>query len=304
MRAAAERATVSVIVPTTALAVRRELIGRAIDSILAQTGVRAVPTVIINGPARDPDVTRALIADDRVRVHVLEEAGLANALQVGRRLVDAPWFAELDDDDVLLPGALESRVEALVRHEAYDCVVTNGYRRSFGEDTLHVADMRAVERDPIRVFWDFNWLLPGSYLCRTDRVRADLFDGAPDFLECSYVALRLATTYRIRFIERPTVIWHQYTPSSASHSRGFILSQPQAHEHLLKLALPPYARRKVRDRIVSSLHSGSEFLLNEGSQLEAWRWHLRCLLRQGGYRYLPYTRKLLRVTLTPKRVVS
>jgi len=303
MSAAAERATVSVIVPTTALAVRRGLIDRAIDSILDQTGVRAVPTVIVNGPARDPDVTRALMGDVRLRVHIIEERGLANALRVGRRLVDSPWFAELDDDDELLPCALESRVEALIRHEDYDCVVTNGYRRCFGEDTLHVADMNVVERDPVRAFWDLNWLLPGSYLCRTDRVRPDLFDGTPEFLECSYLALRLATTYRIRFVQSPTVIWNQHMPASLSNSRGFILSQPQAHEHLLKLKLPPYARRKVLERIVANLHSGSDFLLGEGARLEAWRWHLRCLLRQGGYRYLPYTRKLLRSTLIPKGVV-
>jgi glycosyltransferase involved in cell wall biosynthesis len=303
MSATTERATVSVIVPTTALAVRRSLIDRAIDSILEQTGLRAIPTVIVNGSARDPDVTRALMADGRLRVHIVEEGGLANALQVGRRLVDTPWFAELDDDDILLPHALESRVEALVRHEDHDCVVTNGYRRRLGEDTLHVADMDVIERDPIRAFWDFNWLLPGSYLCRTDRVRPDLFDGSPDFLECSYLALRLATTYRIRFLQNPTVIWHQCTPASLSNSRAYILSQPQAHEHLLKLELPPYARRKVLERIVASLHSGSDFFLGEGAWLEAWRWHLRCLLRQGGYRYLPYTRKLLRSMLIPKRVV-
>jgi len=303
MSAGTQRATVSVIVPTTARAARRELIDRAIDSIVDQTRVRAVPMVIVNGPGRDPDVTRALMADGRLRVHVVEEGSLANALQVGRRLVDTPWFAELDDDDMLLPRALESRVEALVRQDDYDCVVTNGYRRCFGEDTLHVADMNVVERDPVRAFWDFNWLLPGSYLCRTDRVGPDLFDGAPEFLECSYLALRLATTYRIRFVHSPTVIWNQFTPASLSNSRRFILSQPKAHEHLLKLELPPYARRKVLERIVVNLHSGSEFLLGEGARLEAWRWHLRCLLRRGGYRYLPYTRKLVQSTLIPKRVV-
>src|SRR5215831_17690441 len=113
MRTTASDVTVSVIVPTNALARRRELTWRAINSVLDQTGICAIPTVIVNGPARDRDVTRELEADRRLRVHILEEAGLRNALQVGRRLVDTPWFAELDDDDLLLPGALASRVEAL-----------------------------------------------------------------------------------------------------------------------------------------------------------------------------------------------
>ena len=148
------------------------------------------------------------------------KAGLVNALQVGRRLVDTPWFAELDDDDLLLPGALAARVAALVQSDAHDCVVTNGYRRYHGEDTLNISDMKAVERDPIRAFWDLNWLLPGSYLCRTDRVGPDLFDGMPESLECSYIALRLATSYRIKFLQRPTVIWNQHTPDSLVQVTG------------------------------------------------------------------------------------
>ena len=70
-------------------------------------------------------MTRELLAHPQLRVHVLEEASLANALQVGRRLVDTPWFAALDDDDLLLPGALASRIEALVESNDHDCVVTN-----------------------------------------------------------------------------------------------------------------------------------------------------------------------------------
>lgn len=289
------------IVPTTALAARRPHIWRAIDSILAQTGVRAVPTVIVNGPARDPDLTRELVADGRLRVHVVEEGGLANALQVGRRLVDASWFAELDDDDVLLPDALASRVEALAQSDGHDCVVTNGYRREHGEDTLNIADMSMVQRDPLRAFWDRNWLLPGSYLCRTDRVGSDLFDGMPESLECSYIALRLAIGYRVTFLQSPTVIWNAHTPDSLSKSREWILSHSRAHECFLELDLPAHSRRKVLERIASDFHAASDLFLREGDWREAWRWHLRCLGRHGGYRYLPYTRKLLWALVAPQR---
>jgi glycosyltransferase involved in cell wall biosynthesis len=297
----AEAKTVSVIVPTTAIAQRRALLMRAIESILGQVGVRAIPMIVCNGPARDPEVVRALLADGRVRVHVLEAAGLVNALQVGRRLVDTPWFAELDDDDLLLPGALGSRIDALASSGDHDCVVTNGYRRSHEQDTLHISDMQAVERDPIRAFWDRNWLLPGSYLCRTDRVGLDVFDGMPESLECSYIALRLATTYRLKFLQAPTVIWNQHTPDSLSKSRAFSLSQPKAHERLLELNLPSYARRKVLERIAVSLHSISDLHLREGNRLEAWRWHLRSVFRRKGYRYLPYTRRLLWAMLPTTR---
>lgn len=294
--------TVSVIVPTSALPRRRALIWRAINSILDQANICAVPTVIVNGPDRDRDLTRELVADRRLRVHVLEEAGLPNALHVGRRLVDTPWFAELDDDDLLLPGALAARVEALVGSDAHDCVVTNGYRRCAGEDTLNISDMSAVARRPLDAFWERNWLLPGSYLCRTDRVGPDVFDGMPDALECSFIALRLATSYRIKFLERPTVIWNEDTPDSLSKSRERFLALANAYERLLMLNLPRSIRRKLLERITEEYHSASDRYRREGGRREAWRWHMRSLVRRGGHRYLAYTRRLLWETVASRRL--
>jgi hypothetical protein len=179
--------------------------------------------------------------------------------------------------------------------------VTNGYRRSHDEDILNIADMGAVGRDPIRTFWDRNWLLPGSYLCRTDRVGLDLFDGMPECLECTYLALRLAISYRVKFLQLPTVIWDQRTPDSLSKSREFALSQSAAHERLLELDLPPYARQKVLERIALNFHSISGLHLREGDRLKAWYSHLQSLVRRGGYRYLPYTRRLLFAMVAPRR---
>ncbi len=286
---------VSVIVPTTALVERGPLLRRALDSILGQTGVRAIPTVVVNGPGRDPAITRDLLADPRLRVVVREPGGLAAALRAGRRRVDTPWFAELDDDDVLLPGALRLRLDALDGIE-HDCVVTNGLRRNGGEDTLHIADIRAVERDPIRAFFESNWLLPGSYLCHTDRV-GRVFDGMPSSLECSFLALRLAASYRVRFVDRPTVVWHVDTPGSLSKSREWILAQASAYRRILDLDLPRHARREVRERMVRDCHMVAHLYLQEGRMREAWRWHLRSLVGPGGQRFVLYTRKLVWATL-------
>jgi glycosyltransferase involved in cell wall biosynthesis len=292
--------TVSVIIPTTALASRRPVIFRAIDSVLDQTGVSAIPTVIINGPGRDPALTEELVADRRLRVHVVETGSLPNALRVGRYAVDTPYFGELDDDDQLMPGALASRVQALIESDDYDCVVSNGYRRYEGRDTLNIPDIDAVTRNPLDSFWDGNWLLPGSYLCRTDRIAAEVFDDIPGHLECSYLALRLATSYRIKFLESPTVIWNQDTPGSASKSREWILSLAAAHERLLSLDLPASSHRKLLERITSQLHSVSDLYLHEGDWREAWRWHMRSLFRRGGHRYMPYTGRLLWKTLAQR----
>lgn len=296
-----ERSTVSVIVPSTALAPRRALIWRAIHSILDQTSVRAVPIVVVNGSRRDPDVTRELMADERLRVRVLERGGLAGALQAGRRLVDSPWFAELDDDDLLMPDALLHRIQALEQDAAYDCVVTNGLRRDREGDTVHIPDLRTIEQDPIHAFFDSNWLLPGSYLCRTDRVGSNLYDGMPESLECSYLALRLAASYRVKFLDRPTVIWNMDTPGSLSKSREWNLAHADAYQRILDLDLPPHARRQITERVIQDCHARSHLHLEEGDFLEAWRWHLWSLYRSRGRHYLLYTRKLLRALLAPGR---
>jgi glycosyltransferase involved in cell wall biosynthesis len=98
-----DQQTISVIIPTKVNPARRALLKRAIESVLAQEDVRVVPIVVINGSERDPELTSEIIADRRFRVVTLENADLPAALRTGREMVDTRWFAELDDDDLLMP---------------------------------------------------------------------------------------------------------------------------------------------------------------------------------------------------------
>src|SRR4029453_11884470 len=131
-----ERA-VSVIIPTKLAPSRRHFIRRADDSVLSQEGVRAMPLVVINGRENDPELAEDIAADRRIRVATLEHADLPAALHFGRRMVDTAWFGELDDDDVLMPGALRTRVETLENDRQYDAVVTNGIRRGIDGEASH-----------------------------------------------------------------------------------------------------------------------------------------------------------------------
>ena len=127
--------------PTRALRERAEVLRRAIDSVLSQAGVRAVPLIVVNGTGRDPGLVEALTADPRLRVLCQEEAGIPAALRAGREVLDTPWFADLDDDDLFLPGALALRVDTLERRPDCCAVITNGYRRSAsGTDVLNAPD--------------------------------------------------------------------------------------------------------------------------------------------------------------------
>ena len=62
----------------------------------------------------------------------------------------------------------------------FDVVVTNGFRRELVGDKLHfVDDVSTMEADPLWAMLRHSWLLPGSWLCRTDAVGIEFFEGIP-----------------------------------------------------------------------------------------------------------------------------
>lgn len=284
---------VSVIIPTTGLRSRRDLLRRAIESVTGQQGVRAVPLVVLNGQEAGPELEAGLRSDPRLQVVRLQQAGLPGSLAAGREAVETPWFAELDDDDVLLPGALATRLRALADHPDHDVVVTNGYRRDAGGDFLHVKGMEAVREDPLRALTRQNWLLPGSWLCRTQAVDSSLFQGMPDFLECTYLAIQFATRFRTLYLPDPTVAWYTDTPDSVSKSSAFVRAGPRGLRRILELDLPPHVRAIYRCRMAEALHAAADRSQRDGQMGHAWRYHFRSLLWPGGIRYLLYTRRLL-----------
>jgi hypothetical protein len=279
--------------PTLARSERGAGLRRALESVLEQRGVRPVPLVVINGSFRDPALVAALSADRRIRVAGREEASLAGALRRGRELVDTPCYAALDDDDFLLPGALEVRMQALEERPDTDAVVTNGYCRGPDGDQLTVPAGLSVERDPLGALLIRNWLMPGSWLCRTEAVGPEVFDAMPRYLECTYLAVRLAMMGRMRFLEQPTVVRCTETSGSESKSRDFRLGQVAALLRILDLPLPPAFRAGLVRKVSAECHATARMLLQEGCLTEAAWWHLQTLRSRGGWRYLPFTGRLI-----------
>lgn len=284
---------VSVIIPTQGLRSRAKLLWRAIESVLGQDEVAPIPLVVLNGQETDPEVGEKLAAHPGIQVTHLEEASLPGSLRAGRASVETPWFSELDDDDVLLPGALASRVRALMDSPDADVVVSNGFRVEGTARVLHVDRMDDVAKDPLRALTSQNWLLPGSWLCRTGSVGNSLFAGMPEFLECTYLALQFSAHYRTVFLPEPSVEWFTDTPESASKSPAYLLAAPHGLRRILQLDLPFDVRREYRRRMAQALHDVAELHRASGQAWKAWRYHLGSLVRPGGFRYLPYTGRLL-----------
>jgi len=284
---------ITVIMPTRALRERSRLLRRALASVLAQEGVRPAPVVVVNGSRRDGELVAWLEQHRGIRVLSNDEESIPAALGLGRSHVDTPWFSELDDDDFLLPGALLARVRALEERADYAAVVTNGLLRDASGDKLIVANFAAVRCDPLRSMVKFNWLLPGSWLCRTSAVDGEVFRDMPPHLECTYLGIRLATTHRTCFLDEPTVVWCADTPGAASKSREYVVGQEGAIRRILELELPPDVRDSYRRKLAISRNVAARLLLREGDERAAWGCHLRSLLDPAGWRHWRFTLRLI-----------
>lgn len=78
----------------------------------------------------------------------LEEGSLPRALIAGRRTVATPFYSFLDDDDELLPVAIDLRLAPLLADPAVDIVASNGYQPKRGCDILFYSRLGLVAASP------------------------------------------------------------------------------------------------------------------------------------------------------------
>lgn len=284
---------VTVIVPTTASRKRGASLLRAIDSIRSQQGVNAVPLIVANGPNCDRDVLGAAQAHPGVHLVHVPEPGLPGALRAGRALVDTPFFAFLDDDDELLPGALARRLAALEADSSAALAVTAGEFVSVEGIRERTVDLAAVSDDPVEALARGNWLASAAGLYRTAAIGPEVFANVPAYLEWTYVALRIALHHRIAFVEDRTFVCHLGSPDSLSASKSYLRGQPGALQRIMDLSPPPGVQAAFRHKYVAALHHVSTRELSDGNYRSAWHYHLATLSRPEGFKYFSYTRHLI-----------
>jgi glycosyltransferase involved in cell wall biosynthesis len=88
-------------------------LGRAIDSILAQTLADLELIVVDDGSTDDTPALVAAVGDPRVRSLPLPHMGISRSLNEGLRAARAPFVAVQDADDWSLPERLERQVAVL-----------------------------------------------------------------------------------------------------------------------------------------------------------------------------------------------
>lgn len=293
MDAHADQIGVTVIVPTLAEAQRAVGLRRAIATALASTGVSVSVIVVVNGSRFSGELLEELRGRADISVIQIPEASLAAACREGRKVVQTPLFAFLDDDDELIQDGLRVRRDTLLENPQCVASVCAGYREVGGELLPCVENLVDAARDPFGSLATGNWLASCGGLYRTASVPPEVFDGVPRYYEWTFVAYRILCIGRLSFVFAPAYVIHD-TPGSESKSREYFRSQRGALLRILELNLPPRAKRGVLQRLGRAEHDLADAALQSGRWLEAIRFHLRSLTRPAGLRYLTATRHFLR----------
>lgn len=281
--------SVSVIIPTLATAERGKYLFKAIHSILLQHNVKTIPIVIVNGQSFNASIVRELEDRKDIKYLYLENPSQPKAIQAGRTLVETPFFSILDDDDLLFPHAMATRLEPMQNDHGTDVVVTNGiFHNQFNANhaTVNISDFREIKRDPLRTIKQ-QWMLTGASLFRTATIAPSIFEGMPRYLEWTYLAVRLCLAKKnISFVNTPTILHFLDHPFSIDRSDEAILGRPQAFQRILELELPEDVRRSFERYLGSAYYKASQVYLKTGNYRLAWWAHKKMLSCESGWRNL------------------
>lgn len=286
--------TIDVVVRTRADKFRSEMLFHALDSVQNQAGVSARPIVIVNGPDFDNATLAALAGRPGILLQQQHQASAALARAEGRRLVTAPYFSYLDDDDALIAGSLEEPLRWITAHPDCDALISNGYFVKEGSSLSELTHISDHISQPALSLLRENWLQPGAFIFRTGSIPSDLLTSTRSHMEWTRLAFELcATNKRIHFLDVPTVLYND-TPGSESKK----LTYAEAALDLLQITrrdarLSSEVRRKANGKYFNTLHTLAVRYWQDGEYKRAWRCHFQSMRPPHTLKYLLFSRKLL-----------
>lgn len=290
----------SIIIASSCSEIRGKEIRRALRSVSAQD-VACELLFVANGA----NVCQALLAQVRefpgVRSLVLQEGNVSKARFAGVQAARGTFWCFLDDDDELLPGALRRRLEMM--RSGVDVLATNGWvRQACGYDVLLVSPGTAarIDVDPVGAFLASNWFASTGPVFRAETVTVRPFDMDRRYFEWTLLFFELvAAGLTFGFDDEPSFVKYENHGGSVSASRAYLdayldhLDRLLASRRLMS-ALTAAQIAILKAKRITALNQRALGQLEVGNLQAAWRAHARCVLL-GGWRYLPFTRKLLRL---------
>lgn len=288
--------SVDVIVRTLADHSRSKLLFRALDSIQNQNGVTTRPIVVVNGQVFDEETLQALNNRAGILVHQEQQASVGGARTAGRKLVTAPFFAYLDDDDELIADSLAGPLEWLERHPECDVLISNGYfvkENGASSALIQIADHERLGQPALSLLQE-SWLHPGAFIGRTATISTSMLDPQWSNMEWTHLAFELcAEGKRLHFMDVPMMRYYD-TPGSTSklvkhHEAELELLEQVKHD----ARLAPEVRRAANRKYLRVLHNLSMKYWKQGDHQRAWRCHLGSLHLPYTLKYLLFSRKLV-----------
>jgi glycosyltransferase involved in cell wall biosynthesis len=284
----------SVIVRTMARPERAAMLWRAIESIRSGNSASIEIIVVVNGEATDETLMLQLRNRPGIRVITMNSASSPGAILEGRRAVSSPYFSYLDDDDEYLPGAVDARLGLMCRQPTTDIVASNGFRRKGNVRELALKHLDSVPSDPLAALFQENWLPSCGVTFRTATVSESFFVDLPKHIHWSFLGFRLALAKKtVSTIDEPTFVIND-TPGSASKTSSYLMCHVEIYSRMLDMSPPPAIRRILKQRLAQAWHEASDSLRRDGSYSAAWRAHFNSLRSTAGWKFMPYTRHLLR----------
>lgn len=299
---------ISTIIPTYN---RRELLVRAIESVMAQTRVVDEIIVIDDGSSDGTEAELASRYGERIQYVRQDNAGVSAARNRGLALARGRYLALLDSDDVWHPDKIRQQFEWLEARPDYGMVLCDVemiddvhgtsrilHRRNAIPEDGRVAAM--VASDPS--------LVPSSIMFRRE-VYSDIggFDENLPTAEDIDFHLRVALRWPIGVVEQSLVsIVHGHSGLSALPrtyddyvhvmERALGASGDQLTEHEKRTALAATYLRNARGMLICSRWRSAMRLA-----VKAWRTHPNHTTRRAVLRLVPFAGRRFVRKLLPRR---
>jgi len=270
-------ASISVIIPTHS---RPHLLPRAVESALAAG--TDVEVVVVDDASTDETAEACRALKDISYIRLAHNQGVAGARNVGVLSSSAEYIAFLDDDDLRLPGSLDSQL-AILRDTpsaalVYGQALIGGATDRFAHDRY---PQPCPEGD---IFWQLvtqNFIPSGSVLFRRSCLfSTGLLDRSIAGIDDWDLWVRVAALYPVAALDEPVVIWRRPSPDSDQSSARAVdmvgLSTRQ-FRHWLRMPrvaqASPVVRRKAARHFSQNMasHLASEALrsLSRGQVIRA-----------------------------------
>ncbi|HTS19485.1 MAG TPA: glycosyltransferase family A protein [Verrucomicrobiae bacterium] len=210
--------SVSVIIPTFN---RERCVGRAVDSVLAQT-FQDIEVIVVDDGSTDSTTNVLSRFGNRIRLIRQENRGVSSARNTGIRAASGKWLAFLDSDDEWHPRKLERQVDCLNRSSAEVCF-TRCVRKG-GEPVRDIDDYRtsALESHVYRVDDAIDVICCGISHPQIQSLVVDkhlieqvgLFDESLFGAEDTRLIYNLAFLTGLVYVDEPLVVIHRDASNS------------------------------------------------------------------------------------------